>query len=203
MSTVEYELVRNDVHKYKLKIEREIKKFEELKKKEREAKKKEAQTMSSIMTRSKHACKLFSFSESDSEGLDLEKMMDDGVLHNTASDNMEDIMQKPNEDIMQKDNGDDIENEETPKNHDNSESKGTVDEETEKNEIVDEKTEKQGDNIMQKTDRNVAHETENTEKDIMQKNTAVKLTKDLNEDSDDDMTLAAVLQKEKAKTRIR
>ena len=38
-----------------------------------------------------------SSSESDSETLDLERIMDDGVLHNTDDTPSEDIMQKPND----------------------------------------------------------------------------------------------------------
>ena len=57
---------------------------------------------STSMTTRSQACKLpssssSSSSESDNETLDLERIMDEGVLHNTDNLKSEDIMQKPND----------------------------------------------------------------------------------------------------------
>ena len=97
MTTAEYSLVRNDVRKYKLKVERDIKKMEAAEKaKEKKALQKKAKATSTHTMKTRRSKKLSSSSEdSDNESLDLEKVMDEGVLHNTDIDHTEDIMHKP------------------------------------------------------------------------------------------------------------
>ena len=100
MSTAEYDLVRDDVWRYKLKIERQIKAEQKKEEEARKAKKNNPKPSTSMTTQSR-ACKLpssssSSSSESDNETLDLECIMDEGVLHNTDDPKSEDIMQKPN-----------------------------------------------------------------------------------------------------------
>ena len=101
MTTAEYDLVCDDVRRYKLKIERQIKAKQKKEEEARKAKKNNPKPSTSITTQSR-AHKLpssssSSSSESDNETLDLERIMDEGVLHNTNNQTSEDIMQKPND----------------------------------------------------------------------------------------------------------
>ena len=107
MTTAEYDLVQEDVRWYKLKIEQQIK-AEQKKKEEAKKKAKNDAKPTTSMTTCSRARKLPSSSSSsvsDSESLDLEKIMDDNVLHNTPAKTLEDIMQKPNTNLTQNDAG--------------------------------------------------------------------------------------------------
>ena len=107
MTTAEYDLVRDDVRRYKLKIEQQIK-AEQKKKEEAKKKAKNDAKPTTSMTTHSRARKLpssSSSSESNSESLDLEKIMDDDLLHNTPAKTSEDIMQKPNTNLTQDDAG--------------------------------------------------------------------------------------------------
>ena len=248
MTTEEYSLVKNDVRKYKMKIEREIKKMEAAEKAKAAAKKvarakawkenptegketppKPSAAKSSVAKpthpmRTRRSKKLPSTSEeSESEGLDLEKVMDEGVMHNTDSDHTKDIMHKPNEESSNEDvqNGnEDIpsleqstetcadENKDTLTENNKDITEKDTDNETEPfsshetengSDIMQKDTELTGnkaDDIMQKENENGTDDTITKDDDIMHKTTEdVKASDAAN--SDDDMTLASVIEKEK------
>ena len=98
MTTEEYNLVRDDVQKYKLKIERQIKKQEEEEKKRQEKKERKKEVAAMAIAKPSNVTKgrsqklpTSSFSSSSSsssdsdDDLDLERIMDEGVLHNNAT----------------------------------------------------------------------------------------------------------------------
>ena len=177
--------------------------------------------------RTRRSKKLPSSSEdSESESLDLEQVMDEGVLHNTDSDQTKDIMHKPNDKSpnVSQDNvslqqssqasADEIKDTLTEPSKDINQ-KDTADE-TEANSTHETEN---SDNIMQKEDENVSEPIGTHVEDIMQKEeenkkgtepagtkeedimqTNEKGTKDAGSnaaDSDDNMTLAAILEEEK------
>ena len=100
-------------------------------------------------------------SESDSESLDLKKIMDDDVLHNTPAKTSEDIMQKPNTNLTQDDAG--VSSSDKARQSDSDDSVDKNIEATEESDIMqkdapnDEATKSDSaleDNIMQKDDTN-------------------------------------------------
>ena len=177
---------------------------EEKKKAEQARKQLKSQPATAMVTRSWARKLPSSSSESDSESetLDLEKIMDDGVLHNTDAPNtVEDIMQKPNgndvtdstsqnivqedtaNDIMQKPNGTDViaSTSQNIVQDDAGNDKATNSHSVGKNDHQDQD---EGHNIMQKT-----APKENTE------------ISHLDSDTDDNLSLAALAAKGKGKPK--
>ena len=129
-----------------------------------------------------------SSSESDNETLDLERIMDEGVLHNTDDPKSEDIMQKPNNE-----NALDIA---TPSKDQDKDITGALTE----------------NNIMQQsmpTDQPAsktsdAGESDHTDGDEQQdEGNDIMWKSDSQSDSEDNMTLADILRKGKRKKTIK
>ena len=172
---------------------------EEKKKAEQARKQLKSKPATAMVTRSK-ACKLpssSSESDSESETLDLEKIMDDGVLHNTDAPNTaEDIMQKPNgndvtdsasQNILQEDKANDTDGiASTSQNigQDNAGNDKAANSHSHSVRKNDHEDQAEGHNIMQKTPPKDSTETLQSDSD-----------------SDDNMSLAALASKCKGKPK--
>ena len=158
----------------------------------RKAKKNNPKPSTSITTRSQThklpSSSSSSSSESDSETLDLEQIMDDGVLHNTEDQTSEAIMQKPNDD-----NAFDI----APASKDHAKDiTGAVPE----NNIMQQST--PTDQPATKTSD--AGESDHTDGDEQQdKGNDIMRKSDSQSDSEDNMTLADIQSKGKRKKKIK